>query len=91
MSASFNNLQWQDIVEKLPSSKIRKEKSHFYLTLSTRSVKYSPFPQHINSLTIFLMKFLFFSGVIPLKKVKIINSCGILILEKTENSLESVK
>ena len=36
------------------------------------------------------MKFMSFSGVIPLKKVKIIKSCGILILEKTENSLESV-
>ena len=27
---------------------------------------------------------MFFSGVIPLKKVKIIKSCGISILEKTE-------
>ena len=31
-----------------------------------------------------------FSGVSPLEKVKIIKSCGILILEKTENSLERV-
>ena len=31
-----------------------------------------------------------FNGVIPLEKVKIIKSCGILILEKAENSLESV-
>ena len=37
------------------------------------------------------MKFMFFSGVSPLEKVKIKKSCGILILEKTENSLESVK
>ena len=36
------------------------------------------------------MKFMFFSGVSPLEKVKIKKSCGILILEKTENSLESV-
>ena len=36
------------------------------------------------------MKFTFFSGVIPLEKVKIMKSCGILILEKTENCLESV-
>ena len=36
------------------------------------------------------MKFMFFSGVIPLEKVKIIRSCGILIFKKTENSLESV-
>ena len=36
------------------------------------------------------MNFMFFSGVMPLKKVKIIKSGGILILEKTENSLESV-
>ena len=33
---------------------------------------------------------MFFSGVSPLEKVKIKKSCGILILEKTENSLESV-
>ena len=49
------------------------------------------FPQHINRLTIFLMKFMFFSAVSPLEKVKIKKSCGILILEKTENILESVK
>ena len=36
------------------------------------------------------MKFTFFSGVIPLEKVKIMKSCEILILEKTENCLESV-
>ena len=33
---------------------------------------------------------MFFSGVSPLEKVKIKKSCGILNLEKTENSLESV-
>ena len=40
----------------------------------------------------FPMKFMSFSEVRPLEKVKIIiiKSCGILILEKTENSLENV-
>ena len=69
---------------------MRTKKFYFYPYPSTRSVKKRLFLQHINRLTIFPVKFMSFSGVSPLEKVKIIKSCGILILEKAENSLESV-
>ena len=70
---------------------MRTKRSYFYPYHSTRSVKKRLLPQHINRLSIFPVKFMSFSGVSPLEKVKIIKSCGILILEKTENSLENVK
>ena len=69
--------------------KCKQKKSYFYPYHSTRSVKKRLFLQHINRLTIFPMK-LSFSGVSALEKVKMIKSFGVLILEKTENSVEGV-